>query len=50
MFGSLFEIVKDTTRIVTAPVEMVVDIVSIPVKEVAEVAQDLVEEVKSLKD
>lgn len=50
MFGSLFEIVKDTTRIVTAPVEMVVDIVSIPVKEVANVAQDLVEEVKSLKD
>jgi hypothetical protein len=50
MFGSLFEIVKDTTRIVTAPVEMVVDIVSIPVKEVASVAQDLVEEVKSLKD
>jgi hypothetical protein len=50
MFGSLFEIVKDTTRIVTAPVEMVVDIVSIPVKEVADVAQELVEEVKSLKD
>ena len=50
MFGSLFEIVKDTTRIVTAPVEMVVDIVSITVKEVADVAQELVEDVKSLKD
>lgn len=50
MFNSLFEVVKDVTRVVTAPVEMVVDLVSIPVKAVADGATELVKEVKSLKD
>lgn len=50
MFGSLLGLVTDTVKIVTAPVEMVVDLVSIPVKEIAKVTQELVKDVKSLKD
>lgn len=50
MFSSLFDVVKDVTKIVTAPVEVAVTLVSIPVKAVAEVTQTLVEDVKSLKD
>lgn len=46
MFGTLFDIVKDTAKIVAAPVEMALDIVSVPVKLVAE---DLVKDVKSIK-
>ena len=49
MFGSLFDIVRDVTKIVAAPVEMALDIVSVPVKAVAEVAEDLVKDVKSIK-
>lgn len=50
MFGSLLGLVTDTVKIVTAPVVIAVDLVSIPVKAVSEVAQELVKDVKSLKD
>jgi hypothetical protein len=50
MFGSLLGLVTDTVKIVTAPIEMAVDLVSIPVKEVSEAVQELVKDVKSLKD
>jgi hypothetical protein len=50
MFGSLFNVVLDTARIVTAPVEIVLDVVAVPIQAIAEVASDLVEDVKSLKD
>lgn len=50
MFGSLFNIVKDVATVVTAPVEMVIDIVSVPVKIAAETASGLVKDVKSIKE
>lgn len=50
MFGTLFDIVKDTAKIVTAPVEMALDVVSVPVKVVAEVAEELIKDVKSIKE
>lgn len=50
MFGSLFGLVTDVAKIVVAPVEIVSTLVSIPVKVVANVTTDLVNEVKSLKD
>ena len=48
MFESLIELVKDTTRIVTAPVEIAVDVADAVVKPVAEAAEAVVEEVKNL--
>lgn len=51
MFGSLFDIAKDVTRIVVAPVEVVATIVSVPVKVVADAAEGVAREVNSaLKD
>lgn len=50
MFGSLFGVVTDVVKIATAPVEIAVDLVSVPVKLVADVAEEVVKEVKSLKD
>lgn len=50
MFGTLFDIVKDATKIVAAPVEMALDVASVPVKLVAEAAESLVKDVKSIKD
>lgn len=50
MFGSLFDVVKDVTRIVVAPVDIVVTLVSVPVKLVADAAEELAKDVKSLKD
>lgn len=50
MFGSLFDLAKDVTRIVVTPVEAVVDLVSVPVKEVADAVETLANDIKSLKD
>lgn len=50
MFKSLFNLANDLATIVSAPVEMVVDLVAIPVKEVANVAKELVADVKSIGD
>lgn len=50
MFGSLFDVVKDVTRIVVAPVEVVATLVSVPVKLVADAADELSKDVRSLKD
>lgn len=50
LFGSMFDLVSDVVTIVTKPAEAVVDVVSVPVKEVAEVVKDLADDIKSLKD
>lgn len=50
MFGSLFSLASDVVKVVSAPVEIALDVVSVPVKIVADVAQEVVQEVKSLKD
>jgi hypothetical protein len=50
IFESLVQLAEDTVDIIAAPVEMAVDLVGAAVKPVAEVARELVEDVKSLKD
>lgn len=50
MFSSLFGLVTDVARIAVAPVELVATVVSIPVKAIADVATEVVKEVKTLKD
>lgn len=50
MFKSLFDLTKDVVSVVTTPVEMAVDLVSVPVKEAAKVVEELKKDVKSLKD
>lgn len=50
MLGSLFDIVKDVATVVVAPVEMVLDVVSVPVKIAAEAASELVKDVKNIKN
>ncbi len=48
MFKSLLGIVKDVAEIVTAPVEIAVDVTRAVTKPVAEVAQEAVKEVKEI--
>jgi hypothetical protein len=53
MFGlleSLVDLTTDVVKVVAAPVEMAVDLAGAVVKPVAEVASDLVDDIKSLKD
>ncbi|WP_298406517.1 hypothetical protein [Janthinobacterium sp.] len=53
MFGllkSLGGLAADVVQVVAAPVEMVVDVAAAAVKPAAEVAKELVADVKSLKD
>lgn len=50
MFSSVFDLVKDVATVVTAPVKIAVDIVSVPVGLLADAADTLVKDVKSLKD
>ena len=53
MFGlldSVVDLAKDVAEVVVAPIEVVVDIADAVVKPIVEVAHDVVEEVKSLKE
>lgn len=50
LFNSLTELAADVVKVVVAPVEIVVDLADAAVKPVAEVAQELANEIKSLKD
>jgi hypothetical protein len=53
MFGllkSLTGLATDAAKVVLAPVEIAVDLVSVPVKLLADAAKDLANDVKSLKD
>lgn len=53
MFGlleSAVDLATDVATVVTKPVEMVVDLAGAAVKPVAEVAKELANDVKSLKD
>ncbi|HQZ15050.1 MAG TPA: hypothetical protein PLT55_04340 [Acidimicrobiia bacterium] len=50
LFSSVFDLASDLTSIVTKPIEAVVDLVSVPVKEVADVVKDCANDIKSLKD
>lgn len=46
MLKSLFNIVGDVARVVTAPVEMIVDVAAAITKPIAEVTQDIVDSFK----
>jgi hypothetical protein len=50
MFKSVFNVLEDVTRVVTAPVEVLVDLAQVVTKPSAELAQDIVNEVKGLID
>lgn len=53
MFGllkSVTDLVSDVATVVVAPIEIASDLVGAAVKPVAEVARDMVADVKSLKD
>lgn len=50
IFESAVDLAVDAARIVTAPVEAAVNLAGAALKPVAEVASDLVADVKSLKD
>ena len=50
LFDSVFDLTKDVLKVASAPVEMVVDLAGAAVKPIAEVAQELTYDVKSLKD
>lgn len=49
LLKSITDLAVDVTKIVIAPVEIVVDVVSVPVALIAEAATDLVNDVKNLK-
>ena len=53
MFGllkSVVDLATDVVKVAAAPVEIVTDLAGAAIKPVAEVAKDLVADVKSLKD
>lgn len=50
MFKSLFSLVEDVVKIAVAPVEIAVDLVSIPVNLLAKEVKEVVTVVKGLKE
>jgi hypothetical protein len=46
MFGSFFSIMESAVKIVVAPVEIVATVVAVPLKAVADAAEELVDDVK----
>lgn len=49
LFKSVVDLAADVAQVVVAPVEIVSDLAGAAVKPVAEVAKDLIADVKSLK-
>jgi hypothetical protein len=50
LFDSVFDLTKDVLKVASAPITMVVDLAGAAVKPLAEVADELTNEIKSLKD
>lgn len=50
MFKSLFELTKDVAEIAVAPIQIAADITSAAIKPIKEVVEEIVEEVKDLKN
>lgn len=48
LFDSLIDLAVDTTRIVTAPVEVVVDVAAAAIKPIADGAQSIVDSAKEI--
>lgn len=49
LFDSLVELTTEAVSVIVAPVEIVADVASVIVKPIAEVTEDIVDEVKNLK-
>ena len=50
LFKSVADLAADVVQVAVAPVEIVAELAGAAVKPIAEVAKDLVADVKSLKD
>jgi len=50
LLKSVVELTTDVVKVVAAPVEMAVDLADAAVKPLVEVAKDLTDEIKQLKD
>ena len=50
LFKSVVDLATDVVKVAAAPVEIVADLAGAAIKPAAEVAKDLVADVKSLKD
>lgn len=50
LFKSLTDLAGDVAAVVVAPIEMAVDLTGAAVKPLAEAANDLTDDIKSLKD
>lgn len=50
LFESVFDLTTDVVKVAAAPVEVAVDLAGAVVKPISEVAGEIVDEVKSLKD
>ena len=50
LFKSVIDLTTDVVRVVTAPVQGVIELADAAVKPIADVAQELVEDIKSIKD
>lgn len=50
IFDSLTDLTKDVFEVVSAPIEVVVDIADASIKPIADAAKEIKDEVKTLKD
>lgn len=50
MFGSLLDLAVNTVRVVAAPVELVLDVANEVVKPVADTAEELANDIRSIFD
>jgi hypothetical protein len=50
LFNSVVSLATDATKVVLAPVEITVDLVSAVSKPIAEIVKDLTVDIKSMKD
>jgi hypothetical protein len=50
LFGSLFDVVENTVKIAAAPVEAVVELANAVLEPVAEAVEEIVSDIKSIKD
>lgn len=50
LIGSVAELATDVVKVVAAPVQAAVELADAAIKPIAEVAEELVDEVKSLKE
>lgn len=50
LFKSMAELATDVVKVAAAPVEMVVDLADAAIKPIAEVARELADDIKNLKE